>query len=153
MSVLDYIKYRKSDSAIGLKNFLMFFGNFYAITIKIFREKEIRQTNFVSCISLNHRPLIRSVCMAMRWTSQVHYYPLVQSPTYSQGRTSAQATQAAAQGPEPGGGPTARRIKKMKQMYCFAKSPEAKLCKKLHYHPQLSEKAAPKPLSSDPTAP
>ena len=43
----------------------------------IFREKEIRQTNFVSCISLNHRPLIRSVCMAMRWTSQVHYYPLV----------------------------------------------------------------------------
>ena len=39
----------------------------------------------------------------------------------------------------------------IKQMCSFAKSPEAKLCKKLQYHTQLLKQAAPKPLSTVPT--
>ena len=62
MSVLDYIEYRKSDSSIGLKNFLIYFGNFYAITIKNFREKKLDK---------------QILFLASRWTRQVHYNPLV----------------------------------------------------------------------------
>ena len=41
-------------------------------------------------------------------------------------------------GSSPGGGP--RRGEQKKQMYSFTKSPEAKLCKKLQYHPYSSSR-------------